>query len=296
LAKSLYTPDVVVRERELANAYWEDTGDKALVFFGVCDGEFSDSECPAYRSRSIPYFNRFSPAYRKKVRKELWKYRKEFANYRKFLFMTLTIDPKKFNSQYEAKRTGERVWNALRTRILKEYPWVKGIATREWQENGIGLHLHVLIAGLDFLDKSWVMETWKPMTESGWGVELKPLYGSVDGVLDYVFKYITKSVVNRSSSGIENASAVVNWAVNGRAFSFFGRGNRLGSNKEQLQPSDGDGDGVEYGYGGDDDKPVCTYRWHFLGYVPYHVHEYGLTKDVNWVIEYFGLDRPPPYN
>jgi hypothetical protein len=292
LAKSFFTPDVVVREKELANAYWEDTGDKALVFFGVCDGELSDSGCPAYRAFGVPYFNRFSPAYRKKVRKELWKYRKEFANYRKFLFMTLTIDPKRFNSQYEAKRVGERVWNALRTRIVKEFPWVKGIATREWQENGIGLHLHVLIAGLDFLDKSWVMETWKSMTESGWGVELKPLYNNVDGVLDYVFKYITKSVVNRSSDKIENVSAVVNWAVNGRAFSFFGRGNRLGSIKEQLQPSDG----VEYGYGYDDDKPVCTYKWHFLGYVPYHVHEYGLTRDVNWVIEYFGLDKPPPYN
>ena len=35
LAKSLYTPDVVVREKELANAYWEDTGDKALVFFAT---------------------------------------------------------------------------------------------------------------------------------------------------------------------------------------------------------------------------------------------------------------------
>jgi len=149
-----------------------------------------------------------------------------------------------------------------------------------------------LIAGLDFLDKSWVMETWKPMTESGWGVELKPLYGSVDGVLDYVFKYITKSAVNRSSGGIDNVSAVVNWAVNGKAFSFFGGGNRLGSNKEQLQPSDGDGDAYDYDY----DKPVCSYRWYFVGYVPYHVHEYGLTKDVNWVIEYFGLDRPPPYN
>ena len=203
----------------------------------------------------------------------------------------MTIDPKRFNSQYEAKRALEKVWNALRTRIRKEFPWVKGIVTREWQENGIGIHLHVLIAGLDFLDKSWVMETWKPMTESGWGVELKPLYGDVDKVLNYVFKYIVKAVVNDSSGEIDNVSAVVNWAVNGKAFSFFGRrGNRLGSDKEQLQPSDGDGDG----YGGGGDKPVCTYRWYFVGYVPYHVHEYGLTRDVYWVIEYFGLDRPPP--
>jgi len=33
-----------------------------------------------------------------------------------------------------------------------------------------------------------------------------------------------------------------------------------------------------------------------VGYVPYHVHEQKLTGDVNWVIEFFGLDRPPPWN
>ena len=31
-----------------------------------------------------------------------------------------------------------------------------------------------------------------------------------------------------------------------------------------------------------------------LGYVPYHVYEQGLTSSVEWVTEYFGLDRPPP--
>jgi hypothetical protein len=32
----------------------------------------------------------------------------------------------------------------------------------------------------------------------------------------------------------------------------------------------------------------------FLGYVPYHVYEQGLTSSVDWVVEYFGLDKPPP--
>jgi hypothetical protein len=32
----------------------------------------------------------------------------------------------------------------------------------------------------------------------------------------------------------------------------------------------------------------------FLGYVSLNLHEQGLTSSVDWVVEYFGLDRPPP--
>ena len=96
-------------------------------------------------------------------------------------------------------------------------------------------------------------------------------------MLNYVLKYITKSVINVNTNRIDNVSAVVNWAVNGRAFS-ISLPARLGflKNNSNRRPN-----------------PCCC-RWLFLGYVPYHVYEQGLTFSVAWVIEYFGLDRPPP--
>ena len=290
LARSWFTPDVVVREKELANAYWEDTKGRALVFFGVCHS----NQCPMYRSFSIPYLHRFSPAYRRKVRRELMFYLPLFMRYKYFLHITLTIDPKNFVSQYDAKRALEKAWNSLRTRLRKRYPWIAMVVTREWQDNGIGVHLHVVVMGLSYIPKDWIMETWNKVSGSGWAVELRTVHGDAKSVLNYVLKYVTKSAVNENPNRVENVSAVINWAVNGRAFSVSlpkmslskalsllrSSTPRLGSSKTNSNRG----------------SLLCSCRWFFLGYVPYHVHELGLTSDVDWVIEYFGLDKPPPYN
>jgi len=277
LARSLFTRDTVRLEVDLANDYWEDTGDKALVFFAVCH----NPNCLPYRAKGMPYFNRFSPAYRRRIRKELWRYLPLLEKYRYFLHATLTIDIKNFHSQYDAKRSVERVWNSLLTRLRKRYPWVLVIATREWQENGIGIHLHALIAGLAYIPKGWIMETWNKVSKSGWAVELKTVHGDAKSVLEYILKYITKSAVNINSNRIESISAVVNWAVNGRAFSIsLSKTARLGFTKTNSNRG----------------PYPCSCRWFFLGYVPYHIYELGLTGSVSWVVEYFGLDKPPPYN
>ncbi len=290
MARSWFRDNTVEFEVDLANAYWEDTKGRALVFFGVCHS----NQCPMYRSFSIPYLHRFSPAYRKKVRRELRFYMPLFMQYKYFLHITLTVDPKNFVSQYDAKRAIEKAWNSLRTRIRKRYPWVTMIVTREWQDNGIGIHLHVIVMGLSYIPKDWIMETWNKVSESGWAVELRSVHGDARSVLNYVLKYVTKSAVNDNPNRVENVSAVINWAVNGRAFSVSlpkmslskalsllrSSTPRLGSSKTNSN------------------RKSCLFmcKWYFLGYVPYHVHEYGLTSDVNWVIEYFGLDKPPPYN
>jgi len=289
LARSWFTPDIVELEIELANAYWQDTQGNALTFLGVC----RDGGCP-YRSFSIPYLHRFSPGYRRKVKRELSFYLPFLLRYKYFLHITLTADPKNFVSQYDVKRAVERKWNSLRTRIRKRYPHVAIIATREWQKNGIGFHLHAVICGLSYIDKDWIMETWKDISESGWAVELRTIHGDARSVLNYVLKYVTKSAVNDNPNRIENISAVINWAVNGRAFSVSLPKMSLSKALSLLRSS-----APRLGFiKSNSNRGSSSYwcRWYFLGYVPYHVHELGLTKDVNWVIEYFGLDRPPPWN
>ena len=289
LARSWYTPDIVVREKELANAYWEDTKGRALVFFGVC----RNGGCP-YRSFSIPYLHRFSPGYRKKVKRELMYYLPFLLRYKYFLHAVLTIDPKNFVSQYDAKRGTEKAWNSLRTRIRKRYPHVAILTTREWQENGIGIHLHALIAGLSYIPKDWVMETWQSVSKSGRAVELRTIHGDARAVLNYVLKYITKSSINTNTDEIENISAIINWAVNGRAFSVSLPKMSLSRALSLLRSST---PSLGSSKTNSNRRPSTFWcKWMFLGYVPYHVHELGLTRDVQWVIEYFGLDKPPPYN
>ena len=243
------------------------------MFFAVC----WNPNCRPYRAMGLPYFNRFSPGYRSRVRKLLWRYLPVLMQYRYFLHITLTIDPKNFVSQYDAKRSAEKAWNSLLTRLRKRYPWIVVIATREWQENGIGIHIHAVVAGLAYIPKDWIMETWNKVSKSGWAVELRTVHGDAKSVLNYVLKYVTKSAINVNTSRIDNVSAVVNWAVNGKAFSI------------SLPASLG------YLKSNSNRRPnPCCCHWLFLGYAPYHVYEQGLTSSVEWVVEYFGLDKPPP--
>jgi hypothetical protein len=258
-----------------AREYYEDVKDLYIVLFNFA--------CRI--ALILPYVTRFSPQYADRIwRKLKYDYMPFLKVYRDFLFITLTIDPKKFISQYDAYTEGTRVWNALLTKIRKAYPDAIVLRAFEWQKNGIGFHIHALIAGVDYIDKDWLMDTWQRMSASGWAIELKRLSGDPHMVIRYIFKYIVKS----AGGGPEDISTVINWLLNARA---FGRSmpkrfrERLKEKRQEILMK----------IKAERERECPDGKFEYLGKIPSLYAE--LAKDVDWLMDYFRLyelDRGPP--
>jgi hypothetical protein len=274
LARQWFTKEIVDEEMRYAREYYEDVKDLYIVLFNfICR-----------IALILPYVTRFSPQYADRIwRKLKYDYMPFLKVYRDFLFITLTINPKKFTSQYDAYIEGTRIWNILLTRIRKMYPDAIVLRSFEWQKNGLGFHIHVLIAGVDYIDKDWLMDTWQAMSESGWAIELKRLSGEPHMVIRYIFKYIVKS----AGGGPDDISTVINWLLNARA---FGRSmpkrfrERLKQKRQEILMK----------IKAERERECPDGKFEYLGKIPSLYAE--LAKDVDWVIDYFMLneDRGPP--
>jgi len=275
LARQWFSPEIIDDEMRYAREYYEDVKDLYIVLFNfVCR-----------MALVLPYVTRFSREYADRIwRKLKYDYMPFLRVYRDFLFVTLTIDPKKFISQYDAYTEGTHVWNALLTKIRKAYPDAIVLRSFEWQKNGIGFHIHILIAGVDYIDKDWLMDTWQRMSTSGWSIELRRLSGDPHMVIRYIFKYIVKS----AGGGPDDISTVINWLLNARA---FGRSmpkrfrERL---KEKRQE-------VLMRLKAERERECPDGKFEYLGKIPSLYAD--LAKDVDWLMDYFRLyelDRGPP--
>jgi len=271
LTRQWFSPVLIDDEIRFAREYVESVDKYYLIFLCFdCDG--------GMRPLPKPYIHRLSKAYAQIIWKRLKKYYYPVLRlYKQFMLMTLTIDPKMFVSQYDAYRTTIRTWNSLRTRMRKRYKNDFFIRTNEWQKNGIGFHLHVLVAGRNYIPKDWVEETWSKLTKSGWGVELTPIRGDADYVLKYIFKYIMKGY----GEGIDNLSAVLNWAVGTRAFDVSmprGIRKRLQRIRELER--------IEYRARV---SMMCPCGVMYLGKVDELYVSSGVALDMDWVMDYFRI-------
>jgi len=280
LARQWFGPSLLEDERRYAREYVESVGGVYLLF--LC---FTDDGCKPIPK---PYVHRLHGRYGERV----WGLLRDYympvlRGFRYYLMVTLTIDPKAVVSQYDAYREVLRAYNTLRTRIRERYPWVVIIRTAEWQGNGIGIHLHLLVAGLNYIPKGWIAETWRGLSNSGWSIELTPVRGNAEYALRYLFKYLLKGFGN----GVDNLSAVINWAVNAKAFgvSMPRRLREWLANKRALERAE---------------KAwriamACPGGVYYLSRVDSIYVEAGVAYDWDWVREYFqldyyGLPRGPP--
>jgi len=282
LSRQWFSPELLEEERRYADEYVESVGSVYLLFLCLEDYRGECSPIPK------PYIHRLSGKYGDRVWGILkrWYY-PALRGYRYFLMITLTIDPKTVVSQYDAYRSVMRAWNSLLTRIRKRYPWVVVIRTAEWQGNGIGIHLHALVAGLNYIPKGWLEETWRSLSTSGWSIELTPVRGNAEYALRYLFKYLLKGFGN----GTANLSAVINWAVNSKAFG-VSMPRRL---REQVKKARYMAI-MEYL---EKLERACPGGFVYLGKVDHNYAEMGLASDCDWVMQYFdlyesGLPRGPP--
>lgn len=199
-----FMKDVYPEIKEYANIYSKQVKDKLIVLG-------NDENDEVFKIR---YITRFSNQYPEMVKKKLKKVYRVFSRYNKFLFMTITVDPKQFTSLNDAYKYLGKLWNKVYTRLRKRYSNISVIKTVEMQKNGYP-HLHILIAGIGFLPREWLLKT-KEMGFQFFKLEYLNGY-DYKGAVNYILKYILKGSTNNNNDAY--MQRVIQWALFIRTYS-----------------------------------------------------------------------------
>jgi len=228
LATNIFYPEILSQERELAEDYEREKSNQAIILFNKETGKIL----------KLPYFMRLKQEYVKVVKRKIWReIYPQVAKYRNFLFATFDASTTRYYSQEDAHRKVQKHWNSLLTRIRRQYPWVKVIKAVEWQENGIGYHIHVLFCGVRFIPIDWIRETWNKLEPNPASVDLDNKFRTFDNpkrALGYLMKYVTKTL--RKGDEIP-MSLIINWALGLRTIAFSHLFSRFSSSKTNSNGS-----------------------------------------------------------
>jgi hypothetical protein len=211
LASGFFSEDILEQERKLAEDYDREKTNQAVILY--------NSELN--KVLRLSYYMRLKPEYQKAIKHKIWgDIYPQVDKYRNFLFATFDASTTRYYSQSDAHRKVQKHWNSLLTRIRKKYPWVKIVKAVEWQENGLGYHIHVLFCGVRFIPIDWIRETWNKLEPNPYSVDLDNKFRSFDNprrALGYLMKYIIKTL--RQGDDIP-MSLVINWALGLRTLAF----------------------------------------------------------------------------
>jgi hypothetical protein len=205
-----------------ADEYYYDTNDK-IIFI----------ECEYHKDEpliKIPYINRFSDKYLKRINFKLYKLYNSLEQYKEALFITLTVDPNNFNNPKMMYKALSQAWNKLAT-ILRKKGITKYIKTVEYTASHIP-HLHVMLFHSDWIDVNWLRNLWQK-----YGIAMilrleyiKTTYKVTDKgtkasyPISYIWKYITKTYEpdddnNKGDNNKKEITKIWQWALRARAFS-----------------------------------------------------------------------------
>ena len=162
---------------------------------------------------------RFSPGYTKKVKASLNGLLMNPENHRDGVFLTLTLDPKKYPSRFDMWNEIKGEENRFLTSIFKKLgKRIKYFSTVEAQDNG-DPHLHILFLGVKRLmdwrevEKLWGLgHVWINRVDNG-----TEKGKHVKNALAYMYKYITKAIDRRNHKN--NLTQSLLWLFHVRSYS-----------------------------------------------------------------------------
>ena len=192
----------------LAKGYVQDIKGKTLVLINHQKKDI----------KFLPYLTRFDYDYAKRVARK-WKK----IGYREGIFLTLTLDPKRFSSFEQAYGALLWGWNKISTAMRKKFPQIKGYArVVELQESG-NPHLHVLIFGADFIAIEWIRKLWEEKYQLGVQIKVKEIQND-KGAIRYLLKYLLKAFAGKTLDEKDRAfgQKALLWAVNSRGWAVSG--------------------------------------------------------------------------
>jgi hypothetical protein len=250
LATSIFNQSILEEEKRLAVEYDNEKSNSAIILFNQETNQIL----------RLPYYMRFKREYVKAIKRKMWReIYPQITDCCDFLFLTLDASTSNYYSQSDAHRKVQKHWNSLLTRIRKKYSNVRIIKVVEWQRNGIGYHLHVLIVGIRFLPKDWIARTWYKLETSGWSIEIEKVFDNPRRALSYLLKYVTKTLRQNDEIPL---SLVINWALHLRTIAVS---RSFSSHKTNSNGTSSD-------------------QWIFLGIMPLDL---ALTYSDQEILDYF---------
>ena len=196
-----------------AKSYVKKVKDKAIVLRNV------ETDALAV----VPYYTRFSDGYYQGAIRKIKKLGASNA-----VFLTLTLDPKRFISLDNAMKDLRVGWNRLLTMLRKRCRRLQFVKVVEFQKNG-SPHIHVLFLGISrLIDANELREFWDKSYGAGTMVYLKRIKNDGRQVVAYLTKYIKKYLDRpdeevKGGDGLTDAVAfnqlALSWALNLRAYS-----------------------------------------------------------------------------
>ena len=233
----------------LARGYVQDIKGKTLVLINHQKKDI----------KYLPYLTRFDYDYAKRIARK-WKK----IGFREGIFLTLTLDPKRFSSFAQAYDRLLWGWNKISTAINKKFPNAQGYArVVETQESG-NPHLHVLIYGVNFIAIEWIRKLWEEKYQLGTQINVKKIEND-KGAIRYLLKYLLKAFAGNTEDTVQKAfrQKALLWAVNSRGWAVSASLISLISNRPiQTNPLSG---------------------WVFLGAFPIECERFSYFEFLVWV-------------
>jgi len=171
----------------------------------------------------VPYYTRFSDGYYRAAIKKIKRLGASNA-----VFLTLTLDPKRFISLDNAMKNLRVGWNRLLTMLRKRCRRLQFVKVVEFQKNG-SPHIHVLFLGISrLIDADELREFWDKKYGQGTMVYLKRIKNDGRQVVAYLTKYIKKYLdrpneevrgADRLTDAVAFNQLALGWALNLRAYS-----------------------------------------------------------------------------
>jgi len=190
-----------------AVGYLIDIKNKVLI---LLNHEKKEKKC-------LPYLTRFDWDYAKRVARK-WKK----IGHREGIFLTLTLDPKRFSSLAQAYGALLWGWNKISSAMRKKFPGVEFARVVEFQESG-NPHLHVLVFGVNFIAIEWIRKLWEERYRLGEQINVKKIENE-KGAIRYLLKYLLKAFAGNTDDTIAKANRqkALLWALNSRGWAVSG--------------------------------------------------------------------------
>jgi len=191
----------------LAKGYVQDIKGKTLVLINHQKKDI----------KFLPYLTRFDYDYAKRVARK-WKK----IGHREGIFLTLTLDPKRFSSLEQAYGALLWGWNKISTAMRKKFPEIEFARVVEFQESG-NPHLHVLVFGVNFIAIEWIRKLWEEKYELGTQINVKKIENE-KGAIRYLLKYLLKAFAGNTEDTVQKAFSqkALLWALNSRGWAVSG--------------------------------------------------------------------------
>jgi len=246
--------------------YLEDTSRRILVFRSLDDDEIFIK----------PYSHRFQEGYFKKVKRKLKLiFENASMRYKEGVFLTLTMDPKTYDSIYDASRLVSISWNRFMSWLHKRVGFrPRYVAVLEWQDFG-NPHLHVVLFGVSRIEDHWRLTEYLKgigFGEIHWEYQIvnnggswvwrnpkaKPKGSTSYSVFNYLKKYLSKIFYGLSNDSLEVSISEMKISL------YFATNKRFFTYSRELY------------------RPVCYPRWcgwEFIG-------SYDIFDPPDWLVPY----------